>query len=413
MKLSNHRKAFYITISILLSFFIWFYIANDEEVVLSVDEIPVEFLNEETALADKGLMLLKGDDATVDLELRMPRSLTYRFDTDSVRIVADLSTVNTSGTQSLSYTIVYPSRVSSSDISVKSPAVRAVPIEIGELFRKEVEIRCKLVGNVAEGYMAGSPQILPELLEVRGQQVDIMQVSYAQVTLNVENAKSTIVELLDFELYDYNDQLIENSHIHPASENIQVTLPVISVKEVPLSVELVESPGASASSFDFSIEPTSVTLSGDAAVLSAVDRIVLDTIHLEEITTSVSKTYEITIPEGLNNLSGITSATMNLTNRAMSTQTYEVTQFDYENDASEHSVEIVTTSLMLTLRGAQEDLAALNAEDIRIIADLTDVEAASGTYTVPARVDTRTHVDVGAVGSYEVTVRLDSHESGH
>ena len=58
MNLSNRRKAIYITISILLAFFIWFYVNNDEQVVLSIDEIPVEFLNEETSLADKGLIKL-------------------------------------------------------------------------------------------------------------------------------------------------------------------------------------------------------------------------------------------------------------------------------------------------------------------------------------------------------------------
>ena len=69
-----------------------------------------------------------------------------------------------------------------------------------------MEIRCKVVGNVAEGYIAGTVRMLPETLEVRGQQVDIMQVNYAQVTLNISHATSTIVELLDYELYDFNDQ---------------------------------------------------------------------------------------------------------------------------------------------------------------------------------------------------------------
>lgn len=406
MNLSNRRKAIYITISILLAFFIWFYVNNDEQVVLSIDEIPVEFLNEETSLADKGLMLLKGDDTTVNLELRMPRYLTYRFDTSSVRLVADLSSVTSAGTQSLAYTIVYPPRVSSSDVSVKTPSVRSIPIEIGELYRKEVEIRCKLVGNVADGYMAGTVQILPEMLEVRGQQKDIMQVSYAQVTLNIENANSTIVELLNYELYDYNDQLIENRHIHPASENIQVTLPVISVKEIPLVVVMVESPGVKLSSFRYGVEPSSITLSGDASILASVDEIILDSVALEEIDGSLLKSYDIPIPEGLTNLSGTSTATLSITNTDMTTQTYEVSRFDYENLATEHSVEFVTTSLMITLRGAREDLAKLNAENIMLVADLSDVGDASGTYTVPAKVVTDDGYDVGEVGSYEVTVRL-------
>ncbi|MBQ1620678.1 MAG: hypothetical protein II094_06720, partial [Oscillospiraceae bacterium] len=247
---------------------------------------------------------------------------------------------------------------------------------------------------------------LPEMLEVRGQQKDIMQVSYAQVTLNIENANSTIVELLNYELYDYNDQLIENRHIHPASENIQVTLPVISVKEVPLVVVMVESPGVKLSSFRYTVEPSNITLSGDASVLASVDEIILDSVALEEIDGSLLKSYDIPIPEGLTNLSGTSTATLSITNTDMTTQTYEVTRFDYENLATEHSVEFVTTSLMITLRGAREDLAKLNAENIMLVADLSDVGDASGTYTVPAKVVTDDGYDVGEVGSYEVTVRL-------
>ncbi len=410
MNLSNRRKAFYITISIVLSFFIWYYVSNSDQVNLTISDIPVEFLNEETSLADKGLMLLKGDDTTIDLELRMPRSLTYRFDTDKVRIIADLSTVNTSGAQSLRYTIAYPPRVASSDISVKSPAVQSFPVEIGELFRKQVEIRCKLEGNVADGYVAGTLQMLPEMLEVRGQQVDIMQVAYAQVTLNIENATSTIVELLDFELYDFNDQLIENRHIHPASDNIQVTLPVISVKNVPLIVNFEDAPGVRESSFHYTLEPDSVKLTGDASILATVDEIVLDTINLADISNSATFIYEIPIPEGLTNLNGSSSATLAISNIDVTTESFEVTRFEYENLNSDTEVQFVTTSISLMLRGAQRDLAALEADEICVIADLSEVGDARGNYTVPVTVVTDGNYDVGTVGEYKVVVHIGEPE---
>lgn len=83
-----------------------------------------------------------------------------------------------------------------------------------------MEIRCKVVGNVAEGYIAGTIQLLPETLEVRGQQTDIMQISYAQITLDIEDATATVVKLLDYTLYDFNDQPVENKNIHPMSESV-------------------------------------------------------------------------------------------------------------------------------------------------------------------------------------------------
>lgn len=149
-------------------------------------------------------------------------------------------------------------------MKVESPTIRTVQVEIGELNKKDIEIRCKVVGNVAEGYIAGTVEMLPETLEVRGQQADIMQISYAQVTLDIENASSTVVELLDYELYDFNDQLIESKNIHPMSENVQVTMPVLKVKDVPLTVQLYRIRGLAARELHLYAQPQRITLSGDA-----------------------------------------------------------------------------------------------------------------------------------------------------
>ena len=212
MEQTKGRKAFYIGLSVLIALLVWFYANDDTEIEISVNDVPIEFTNEDTTLADKGLMLLSNEEETIDLKLAMPRSTYFKLDPGKIRIVVDLSSVTTTGTQTITYSILYPrgprGELLSSSITQKEPTVRSTTIEIGELFRKNVEIRCKVVGNVAEGYIAGTARMLPETLEVRGQQVDIMQVSYAQVTLNIENATSTVVELLGFELYDRHDHAL-------------------------------------------------------------------------------------------------------------------------------------------------------------------------------------------------------------
>ena len=411
MELTNTRKAIYIIGSILFAFLIWFYVSNSDSVTLDVEDVPVEFLNEERSLANKGMMLVSGDDATVDLSLSMPRSMVYSFNPERVRIIADLSSINSTGTQLIPYTIVYPSNVNSSRVSVKSPSLRTVEVQVGELFRRNIEIRCKLVGNVAPGYIAGSIQTLPEELEIRGQQADIMPVSYAQVTLNIEDARSTIIEFLNFELYDVNDQLVTNSHIHPASENIQVTMPVIAAKDVPLRVDFVESDGVRISSFDYTLDHESVSISGDESVLAGMEEIVLDTIDLAQLgDEELTRTYDIALPEGIRNLSGITTATLTIRARDLAEQTLEAVHFDYENYSGEEEVQILTSSMPVTLRGAQSTLEALNSGQIHLIADLSEISDATGNYTVPARVSISGDPDVGVIGEYEVTIHVGTPE---
>ncbi len=402
----KRRKFFYVLLSLMIASMVWFYVNNRDDVTISVHDVPVEFLNEESALADKGLMLVNGEeDITVDLELKVPRNLMFEFDPEEIHIVSDLSSVTYAGKQSVSFNIRYPSGISPSSISVESPTVRTVQVEIGELSKKTVEIRYKVVGNVADGYTAGTVQLEPSELQLRGQQEDIMQVSYALVTLNIEDATSTVVDLLDYELYDFSDQLVENRNIHPTSENIQVTMPVLKIKDVPLKVEFIETPGSREENFSWTLSRESITLSGDASQISAIDEIVLDTLALEDLRAEESFTYEIPIPEGVNNLSGITSVTLVIRSSNIDTKEMEATHFSYENFSGDKPVSVVTSSLAVTLRGTTEDLAAVTGEQVSVIADLSDIAADSGSYTVPARIEVDGY-DIGTVGSYEVTVRI-------
>lgn len=403
---SKRRKIFYVFLSLLIASMVWFYVSNGDEVNISVHNVPVEFLNEDTTLADKGLMRVSGEeDVTVDLKLKVARGLVFRFDPSEIRLVSDLSSVTYAGKQSVSYNILLPSGISSRDVSVESPSVRTVQVEIGELNKKDVEVRCNVVGNVAEGYIAGTVELLPDTLEVRGQQSDIMQISYAQVTLNIENATSTVVELLDYELYDFNDQVIDNKNIHPMSESVQVTMPVLKVKEVPLTVDFVESAGARLDNFSWSLSYSSITLSGDASLMASIDEISLGTLALEDLRGQETFSYEIPVPNGANNLSGITSVALTISATDTETKKIETTSFSYENFSGDAPVSVLTSSLTVTLRGTAEDIAAVTGDDVQVIADLSGIEADSGSYTVPARISVAGY-DLGAVGTYEVTVHI-------
>lgn len=408
---NNKSTALYLAIAIFGAFIIWFSVSNSVSVQVTFEEVPIEYLHADTNLAEKGLELLEGQQ-TIDLTFEAPRSVIFRLDPNKIRVTADLASISGTGMQNVTWNIKLPDGVSGSDVSIVSPSSRSVQVRIGELFRNQVEIRVKLVGNVADGYMAGTPNVLPERLELRGQQIDVMQVSYAQVTLNINNATSTIVELLDYELYDYAGKVVNNENIHPASDSIQVTLPVQGLKEVPLRVELVETSGARLEALEYEIVPQQyITLTGDAGKLAAIDEIVLGTLAVEELRTGESYEFEIPIPEGVESLSSQTTAMVNIIAHDMVTQTFEISEFNYENFVSDElEVILMTSSLRVLLQGTSADIAAIRASDIHVTADLSSVAEALGSYTVPATVTVDGGRDIGVIGSYQLAVRLEEPE---
>lgn len=411
MEQTNKNSALYLAVAIFGAFIIWFSVSNAVSVQVTFEDVPIEYLHADTSLAEKGLELLEGQ-STVDLTFEAPRSVIFRLDPEKLRVTADLAGVSGTGLQNVTWSIKLPEGVTNSDVSIISPSSRSVQVRIGELFRNQVEIRIKLVGTVADGYMAGTPRILPELLELRGQQVDVMQVSYAQVTLNIDNATSTIVELLDYQLYDYAGNPVENENIHPASDSIQVTLPVQGLKEVPLRVELVETAGARISALEYEISPQQyVTLTGDASKLAAIDEIVLGTLAVEELKAGQSYEFEIPIPEGMDNLSSQATAQVNIIAHDMVTQTFEITNFTYEDLMSDElQVVMMTSSLRILLQGTGADIGSIRDSDIHVTANLSSVAGALGSYTVPATVTVDGGRDIGVIGSYQLAVRIEEPE---
>ena len=407
---NNGRKsrALYILLSIVISIAFWIYVDNRNgyEKSISVNDIPIDFVGENTTLADRGLMLLGDSDQTVSLKLEATRKVIARLDTTKIRIQANLSSVTATGWQKVNYQILYPNTVSSSSITVTYASAYTVAVDIGELYSREVPIHCEVQGKVADGYIAGELSCQPQTLELRGDEDLVDQVSYAKVILKIDNAESTVTQMLDYQLYDANDQLIANDDIHATSSQIKVTLPVNVVKELPLTVKFIESPGSSLSNVTYTIQPSTVTVSGDASVLKDVNSIVLDEFDLSELESSATYNYVIKVPKGCENLSGVTRATMKIGFKNMTTAMLPATQFQCENIPDGKQVEILTTELNVTLRGPATDVGKVTPEDLLVTADLTDISSASGSYTVPAKVTVKTDGDIGTVGDYQIKITI-------
>ena len=65
----------------------------------------------------------------------------------------------------------------------------------------------------------------------------------------------------------------------------------------------------------------------------------------------------------------------------------------------------VTQEKQITVRGKTEDLEAVDASQLRIVADLTDYTS-TGQISVPVRVYLDTNRTVGVIGDYSIVVNI-------
>ena len=409
----RQRKALYIVLSILVAAAIWVMVdVSNGTIVEKTYTVPINYLGTST-LTDRGLMLLEGEgdtatDTEVTLTVQGTRWNIAKLDKDEILVQADLSDITEAGVQRVSPNVFYPSALRGK-ITTTSTSSYMVQVNIGELDRKTIDVRCEQIGTVAEGYSGGELQISPATLEIRGQEEDIAPVSYAKVVLEYDNATETITQMLDYQFYDENDQLVDGTNIQADAEQIQVTLPIIVTKELQLRDDFEQHPGARLSNVTYRIEPSTITVSGDAGVLRDVDSITLgsEAFDLLSLLDSGTATYSypITVPEGCTNLSGVTRATLQISFNDMTSAQVTTQNFTLSNYPQGKTTEILTSELTVTVFGTSADVAAVTGDDVEVTVDLSELSSATGSYTVPAQVKVN-GVDVGVSGNYVVQVTI-------
>ena len=400
----SRNKVLQVIASILVAVAIWVYVDVEKapERTKTIRDIPVEFSGESTTLADKNLMLLSGYDTTVDLTIKGTKRELVKINKDNVRLVASTSSIDSVGVHTLRWDVVYPDGVQSSALSVDWASKYKVTVTVGELYTKEVPVNCVVTGTVADGYFTGETVLDPTTLVLRGQRDDLLNVAYAKLTVEISDATRSVIQTESVQLYDNDDNPVDNSNIRTNASLIQAKVPVLTTKEVSLAVELSGVPGSAGQSIKTTITPSSVRLIGEADVLENIDEIVLATLYIEDLDIWQQNSYVVTAPDGTWLANSNEVATVEITMEGIEEKTVTVDTFSYTNVPSGLYAEVMDT-LDVRLWGLSEELAELKADAITATVDLSSVTE-TGSCRVPVTVTVSGYRDVAVKGSYEVTV---------
>ena len=403
----NRSKVVRIVISILVAIAMWLYVDLERapERTMTIRDIPVEFSGENTTLADKNLMLLSGYDTTIDLKIRGPKRELVKMNRDNVRVIASTSSIDSVGVHQLDWTVSFPDGVVRTNVSVEKASLSQITVTVGELYTKEVPVECQVVGEVAEGYFTGDVVLDPEVLTLRAQRDDLLNVSCAKLTVDISGATRSVVQTVDVQLYDYDGNPVENSNIRTNTSLIQTKVPVLTTREVELAVEFSGVPGAAMNSIKCDITPKTVRLNGEADVLDSIDKLVLATLHVDDLELHQQNSYVVTPPDGTWLVNGNEVATADITLEGIEEKSLTATSIEFDKLPSGLYAIAPDGGLTVRLWGLSEEIEAVTAENLRVIADMSAVTG-QGTVTVPVTVTISGFNDVTVRGTYELTVTV-------
>ncbi|MEY8419532.1 CdaR family protein [Oscillospiraceae bacterium 44-5] len=394
----------YILLSIVLAIVFWVYVraSVDPNGVTSIHNVRVETTGT-SVLASQGLIISDISPQMVELPVEGPTSARAELlrNRSGLCVRVDVSSCS-EGENTLRYREVWPEGINSDDLTAKTSTL---VVTVEKLYTKSFDVQFQLNGRVAQGYQMGTPAIEPVSVVVGGPVEQVNQVDKVAAILESGELSERFAGDLPLVLLDKQGNSLTNLEVTLSTNTAYVVVPVVVVKEVPLTVNLVPGGGAAVDDAKQEIDPPSIVVSGAEADMAGLEEISLGSINLSNVEGTKPFTFPITLDPSLTNESGLTTATVTVTVEGLDTEVFAVSNIRTTPPPSGYEADVVTQSVLVTVRGPAEDLDKVDASQIRIVADLSNVTTL-GTSVVPVRVYLDGIDTVGVIGTYSIVVNM-------
>ncbi len=397
-------------LSIVIAFGLWYYVisvvspGSEAEFI----DIPV-VLKGESALEERGLMITGTGKTSVNLRLSGNRSDLNELNRSNITLEANLATIYDPGVNiRLDYTISYPGSVASNAFVEESRSPGYITVTVEKRDYKDVPVNVVYVGSVPDGFTTKNEEetLDYESIRISGPESVVDQIAQAKIEVVLTDQTETIDQSYKFTLCDEGGEPVDAQLITVYQQEVNLRLPIQKVKTVQLKVNVIDGAGATEETTSITINPETIRVCGSAAALEDLDELVLGTVNLADYTKAAEITFDIVMPEGVTNMTGLTKATVSLQFPTLTTRSFTIEDIQVLNVPEGLDVELTTLSLEIVLRGPSEEVSKITLEDITVTADFANTEVGTSSRKVQITLSPE-FANTGALGSYSVyaTVR--------
>ncbi len=403
-------KVLYGLLSLAIAFGLWMYVVST--VSLESEEtfynVPVVFSNE-AILNDNGLMVVSDEQPTVSLSLKGNRSDLNNLKSSDITVLADLSKIEGTGEKQIRYSVAFPGN---KNFQILNQRPQEITLTIAEWATKEVEVCLSYVGTTPPEYIADTDGVEfdYEKVTITGPKEVVDQITQAVIEVNLENQVQTIIQTCRYTLCDSEGKPVDAETVQTSVAEIQMSLRILKVKEVQLLLEVTYGGGATKENTVIKVDPLTIKVAGSEKLLEGLDSVTLGTFNLADIAEGIDQTYPINLPEGIENVSGVTEASVSIQFPGLKSKVLTITKI-LANNNSNVAVALTTQKLEITVRGTQAQIDALKEQDLDARIDCTNAELGEGKFKAQIFVDTK-YDTVGVVGTYYVYATLSQRGGG-
>ena len=403
VKESRNEKLIAKILCVLAAIILWFYVVmtdttTDEKVFSGIS---VDIRGRDRIEDTLGLTIISGYDLTVDVTVKGPRADINRLTVDDVKAYIDMKTVDGAGEYTLPIRTSLPNGITAGTLSANYMTVYVDK-------RTTISVPVKIVTSqvIEADFTMGTPEPSIETVNVSGPEEVLRTIDHAEASFDLGRVSKTLISTGKLTLVDANGNEINDPYVRLQTSEVTVRFPVYIYRDFDLKVDTKYGYYDSTNS-RITISPASIQVRGDPDVISSMDSVSLGQIDEKKITGDETKTMAIMLPDGVENLSGTTTATVTITQIGTTTKKLNVTDINVVNpNGLEYTLE--RNSLTVTFRGTKTMLDMLSSRNVSLTLDLGYLNKTSGTVSVPVTVNVQSTLTgkVYEIGDYSMNVTI-------
>lgn len=408
-----YNDKFVLVFSVFVSILLWLVLAstNTEEHPRAIYNVPVSVTLSPAAQQD-GLKVFSQTDATATVYIKGNSMIVNQIKASDLRLTAVASGIN-SPVDNYPVTLEVQRVGTLQDFTVDSisPAQTVISVDRykEKTFDIETDIKYRSDYQADPAYFVGLPTMSSDAVTISGPEKEVSQINRVAVAYDVtETLRDSKSFSSDLILYDANGNKLNIGKMKLSVSNVDVTIPVLPRKVLPLNVQFTNQPtGLMLTPSQVKIDPVSIEMAGPKDTIGDLNEISLAPIDFSSISpTKNAVDIPITLPDGCRNLSSIPVAHVTLDLNGMSTRSMVVKNFSIRNLSADKSATVNTKSLTVTVVGPESEISQLTENNLSAQIDVSNKANFTGSTEVPATISISGASSSWAYGSYMTNVSI-------
>ena len=320
----------------------------------------------------------------VRVSVEVTQSDYYRVTSNNVRVELDLSRIRETGEQ------VVPLTASSVYGTVTGIYPDSVKLNVDELEQRNVQVEVKLHGNYSRDRWYSAPVSNPSIITVTGPASQVKKVSSARAIMDLagDDTIGTVTRAVSFTLLDKNQRPVEYPTLTTSTSSVITSVESYPMADIPVETDIAKMITGSVPTgyqLDYvEVQPAEIAVAGTQHFLDSLNTVQIYSINVNNMRETTTKTTRVNRQSDMRYLSTEeVLVTIHISERERTRKFDQLTVTPLGTTAVPGlaSRQTGNTHFEVTVTGPYTQVAALERDDIKLFADISDLSV--GQYDLP------------------------------